>query len=185
MTTDQQNPILDENHIIAERREKLAKLREKGVAFPNDFVPTHLAHDLHEHYDQFTKEQHEEKHIAAQVAGRMMLKRVMGKASFATVQDRSGQIQFYISDNECSADTHQEFKHWDMGDFIAAEGVLFKTNKGNYFAMLSYWRCKVDGSCDADRVKIFQDEEDFKNWLSMKSIEAFKNIFDLSQIEIA
>ena len=130
MTTDQQNPILDENHIIAERREKLAKLREKGVAFPNDFVPTHLAHDLHEHYDQFTKEQLEEKHIAVQVAGRMMLKRVMGKASFATVQDRSGQIQFYISDNECSADTHQEFKHWDMGDFIAAEGVLFKTNKG-------------------------------------------------------
>ena len=130
MTTDQQNPILDENHIIAERREKLAKLREKGVAFPNDFVPTHLAHDLHEHYDQFTKEQLEEKHIVVQVAGRMMLKRVMGKASFATVQDRSGQIQFYISDNECSADTHQEFKHWDMGDFIAAEGVLFKTNKG-------------------------------------------------------
>ena len=89
---------IDENHIIAERREKLAKLRSNGVAFPNDFVPTHLAADLHAHYDSLTKEELAEKKIHVKVAGRMVLKRVMGKASFATIQDRSGQIQFYIND---------------------------------------------------------------------------------------
>ena len=91
---------LDENHIIAERREKLAQLRKTGVAFPNDCMPTHLAADLHVHYDSLTKEDLAEKKIHVKVAGRMVLKRVMGKASFATVQDRSGQIQFYINDKE-------------------------------------------------------------------------------------
>jgi len=122
--------VVDENHIIAERREKLAKLREGGVAFPNDFVPTHLAADLHTHYDSLTKEELAAKKVHVKVAGRMVLKRVMGKASFATIQDRSGQIQFYISDELSGADTHGAFKHWDMGDFISAEGNLFKTNKG-------------------------------------------------------
>ena len=122
--------VIDENHIIAERREKLAKLREGGVAFPNDFVPTHLAADLHTHYDSLTKEELAAKKVHVKVAGRMVLKRVMGKASFATIQDRSGQIQFYISDELSGADTHGAFKHWDMGDFISAEGNLFKTNKG-------------------------------------------------------
>ena len=122
--------VVDENHIIAERREKLAKLREGGIAFPNDFVPTHLAADLHTHYDSLTKEELAAKKVHVKVAGRMVLKRVMGKASFATIQDRSGQIQFYISDELSGADTHGAFKHWDMGDFISAEGNLFKTNKG-------------------------------------------------------
>ena len=81
--------VVDENHIIAERREKLAKLREAGVAFPNDFVPTHLAADLHTHYDSLTKEELAAKKIHVKVAGRMVLKRVMGKASFATIQDLS------------------------------------------------------------------------------------------------
>ena len=121
---------VDENHIIAERREKLAKLRSNGVAFPNDFVPTHLAADLHAHYDSLTKEELAAKKIHVKVAGRMVLKRVMGKASFATIQDRSGQIQFYINDELTGTDTHGAFKHWDMGDFISAEGNLFKTNKG-------------------------------------------------------
>jgi len=130
MSQEEQLPIVDENHIIAERREKLAQLRKNGVAFPNDFVPTHHAADLHEHYGEISKEHLAEKNITVKVAGRMMLKRVMGKASFATVQDRTGQIQFYINDADASADAHNAFKHWDMGDFIAAEGVIFKTNKG-------------------------------------------------------
>ena len=130
MSQEEQTPIVDENHIIAERREKLAQLRKNGVAFPNDFVPTHHAADLHEHYGEISKEHLAEKNITVKVAGRMMLKRVMGKASFATVQDRTGQIQFYINDADASADAHNAFKHWDMGDFIAAEGVIFKTNKG-------------------------------------------------------
>jgi lysyl-tRNA synthetase class 2 len=121
---------LDENHIIAERREKLATIRAQGVAFPNDFKPSHLALDLHNDYNALSKEELAEKNISVKVAGRMMLKRVMGKASFATVQDRTGQIQFYINDQETGADAHQAFKHWDMGDIIAGEGVLFKTNKG-------------------------------------------------------
>jgi len=130
MTQEQQSPIVDENHIIAERREKLANLRKAGVAFPNDFVPTHHAVDLHAHYGEISKEHLAEKNISVKVAGRMMLKRVMGKASFATVQDRTGQIQFYINDADVSEETHNAFKHWDMGDFIAAEGIVFKTNKG-------------------------------------------------------
>jgi lysyl-tRNA synthetase class 2 len=130
MSQEEQTPIVDENHIIAERREKLAQLRKNGVAFPNDFVPTHHAADLHEHYGEISKEHLAEKNITVKVAGRMMLKRVMGKASFATVQDRTGQIQFYINDADSGADAHNAFKHWDMGDFIAAEGVMFKTNKG-------------------------------------------------------
>ena len=127
---DENNPPLDENHIIAERREKLAKLRQAGIAYPNDFVPTHLAADLHAHYDSFNKEELAQKKIAVKVAGRMVLKRVMGKASFATIQDRSGQIQFYISDDITGSEVHAAFKHWDLGDIIAAEGHLFKTNKG-------------------------------------------------------
>jgi len=130
MNPEEQTPIVDENHIIAERREKLAQLRKNGVAFPNDFLPTHHAADLHEHYGEISKEQLAEKNITVKVAGRMMLKRVMGKASFATVQDRTGQIQFYINDADAGVDAHNAFKHWDMGDFIAAEGVIFKTNKG-------------------------------------------------------
>lgn len=109
-TNPQANPEpLDENHIIAERREKLAKLREAGVPFPNDFVPTHLSADLHAHYDSLTKEELAAKKVHVKVAGRMVLKRVMGKASFATIQDRSGQIQFYISDEISGADTHASF----------------------------------------------------------------------------
>ncbi len=127
---DEQQPAPDENHIIAERREKLAKLRQAGVPFPNDFIPTYLAADLHDHYDGFNKEELASKKITVKVAGRMVLKRVMGKASFATIQDRSGQIQFYISDDITGVDVHAAFKHWDLGDIIAAEGHLFKTNKG-------------------------------------------------------
>jgi len=129
-TVDEQQPAPDENHIIAERRDKLTKLRQAGVPFPNDFIPTHLAADLHDHYDGFNKEELASKKIGVKVAGRMVLKRVMGKASFATIQDRSGQIQFYISDDITGVDVHAAFKHWDLGDIIAAEGHLFKTNKG-------------------------------------------------------
>ncbi|MFY8182859.1 MAG: OB-fold nucleic acid binding domain-containing protein, partial [Polynucleobacter sp.] len=115
-TPDNAPEVPDENHIIAERREKLAQLRTKGVAFPNDFVPTHHAADLHAHYDGFNKEELAAKKVMVKVAGRMVLKRVMGKASFATIQDRTGQIQFYISDEISGADIHNAFKHWDMGD---------------------------------------------------------------------
>lgn len=128
--TDQTTPILDENFIIAERRSKLAHWRETGIAYPNDFVPQHRAGVLQAEFESLDKAAIEEQNIEVSIAGRMMLKRVMGKASFATVQDATGQIQFYINDEGVTAETHEAFKHWDMGDIIAARGVLFKTNKG-------------------------------------------------------
>ena len=123
-------PPADENQIIAERRAKLARLREAGPAFPNDFTRTHRAGDLQSGYEQMSREELAAKHIEVAVAGRMMLKRVMGKASFATIQDGSGRIQFYIADDDTGAAAHEAFKQWDMGDIIAARGTLMKTQKG-------------------------------------------------------
>jgi len=121
---------VDENQIIAERRGKLAKLREKGQPFPNSFKPEHRAADLHAKYGLLDKETLDPQGIEVSVSGRMMLKRVMGKASFATVQDGTGRIQFYINNEGVGEDVHGEFKHWDLGDIVAAKGKLFKTNKG-------------------------------------------------------
>ena len=128
-------PAQDENSIIAERRAKLAALREKGVAFPNDFRPAHKAADLHARYGELTNEQLEAEPIKISVAGRMMLKRVMGKASFATIQDSSGRnaegrIQLYITNDNAGEETHAAFKHYDLGDILGAEGLLFKTKTG-------------------------------------------------------
>ncbi|WP_153100716.1 lysine--tRNA ligase [Paraburkholderia hayleyella] len=121
---------LDDNSIIAERRDKLRALREQGIAYPNDFRPTHHAADLQEHYAASDKEALEAQAPAVALAGRMMLKRVMGKASFATVRDGSGQIQFFITPADVGEATYDAFKKWDLGDIVAARGVLFRTNKG-------------------------------------------------------
>jgi Lysyl-tRNA synthetase (class II) len=120
----------DENQIIAERREKLKKQREAGIAFPNDFDRTHYAADLHARYDEMSKEALEAAKVEVSVAGRMMLKRVMGKASFATLQDMGGRIQLYIANDITGAETHDAFKHWDLGDILGAKGTLFKTKTG-------------------------------------------------------
>lgn len=121
---------LDDNAIVTERRAKLARLRAHGVAFPNDFSPNHRAGDLARHHDFKTRDQLEADHISVSLAGRIMLKRVQGKASFATIQDGTGRIQLWMNDEGIGAELHEAFKHWDLGDVIAAEGVLFKTMKG-------------------------------------------------------
>ena len=126
----QQAAPQDENQIIADRRAKLARLREAGVAFPNDFRRKDLAAELHTFHGGKAKEQLEQEKPAASVAGRMMLKRVMGKASFATLQDMSGQIQVYVNNDVTGAQAHEAFKHWDLGDIVAVEGRVFKTMKG-------------------------------------------------------
>jgi lysyl-tRNA synthetase class 2 len=126
MTTDQPIPH-DENQIIAERRNKLAEIRKAGIPFPNDFNRKHLAGNLHESFDEKSKEELEASQTQVAVAGRMMLKRVMGKASFATIQDMSGKIQLYISNGDTGEEAHHAFKHYDLGDILGAEGVLFKT----------------------------------------------------------
>lgn len=121
---------VDENHLITERRHKLARLREQGTAFPNDFKPTHRAGMLHFLYDEQSKEELAEHQHQVAIAGRMMLKRVMGKASFATLQDSTGRIQIYLDKGSLGEDPYEAFKHWDLGDILAVEGVIFKTNKG-------------------------------------------------------
>jgi lysyl-tRNA synthetase class 2 len=123
-------PAEDENQIIAERRAKLNALRTRGNAYPNDFHRNALAGELHDAHDTKTHEQLDQQAIAVAVAGRMLLKRVMGKASFATLQDMSGRIQLYITTDLLGADLHDAFKHWDLGDIVGASGMLFKTKTG-------------------------------------------------------
>jgi len=123
-------PNQDDNQIITERRAKLAALRQGGVAFPNDFERKNLAGDLHASHGAMSHDELETAHISVAVAGRMMLKRVMGKASFATVQDMSGRIQLFISNNDTGEDAHNAFKHYDLGDILGATGILFKTKTG-------------------------------------------------------
>jgi len=120
----------DENQIFAERRSKLSAIRQAGVAFPNDFERKHLAGDLHAEFGEKTHDELESLQIHIAVAGRMMLKRVMGKASFATVQDMSGRIQLFISNGDTGEEAHNAFKHYDLGDILGAVGVLFKTKTG-------------------------------------------------------
>ncbi len=130
------SPILqDENQLILERREKLKALRQaqadgKGPAFPNDFKPTDHAADLFAAHAGQTPEGLTEQAASAKVAGRMMLKRVMGKASFATLQDSTGRIQVYIKRDDVGEEVYNAFKHWDLGDIVAAEGLVFKTRTG-------------------------------------------------------
>jgi lysyl-tRNA synthetase, class II len=125
-------PAVDENHVIAERRQKLAAIREKtgGHAFPNDFCPEHTAAALIAEYGEQTKETLDAKPTVVKVAGRMMLKRVMGKAAFATIQDASERIQLYISLQDVGEAAMEDFKHYDLGDILGAEGRISKTNKG-------------------------------------------------------
>ena len=133
-------PEQDENKLIAERREKLKSLRAAQVAggpvaFPNDFKPKDRAAALLAAHGQIGKEQFEAdlaagKALTTSVAGRMMLKRVMGKASFATLQDATGRIQIYVTQGDVGQDAYDAFKHWDLGDIVAAEGYLFKTRTG-------------------------------------------------------
>ena len=123
-------PAVDENQIVAERRAKLGALRAQGQAFPNDFRRDTLAADLHARYGGKTNEELEPLGIKAVVAGRMLLKRVMGKASFATIQDMSGRLQLYVTSDSVGAEVHDAFKHWDLGDLVGAGGHVFKTRTG-------------------------------------------------------
>jgi len=130
--TDQQNPtdVVDENRLIAERRAKLTSIREKGIAFPSDFRRDVMAGELQAKYEDTSKEDLEADPIRVIVAGRMMAKRLMGKASFAQVLDQSGRIQLYVPQKVIGEEVYDDFKTWDLGDIIGGEGVLFRTNKG-------------------------------------------------------
>jgi lysyl-tRNA synthetase class 2 len=128
---DQQTPApLDTNKIIEERRAKLKALRDKGVAYPNDFFRKHLAGELTEQHENTDRDTLDLNPVVVRIAGRIMLKRLMGKASFATLQDMSGQIQLYITDSYPGKVEHEAFRHYDIGDIVGVSGVLFKTKKG-------------------------------------------------------
>jgi len=130
MSEQNNAPLQDENHIMAERRAKLAQWRETGRAYPNDFLRENTAGKLDEVYGEKSAEELEGMPVEVRVAGRLMLKRVMGKASFVTIQDLSGRIQLYVMRDAVGEETYAEFKHWDIGDFLGAVGTLFKTKTG-------------------------------------------------------
>jgi len=120
----------DEHKLIAQRRDKLAKLREEGVAFPNDFRRNVMAGELHAEYEGKDNEALEANPVRVSVAGRMMLKRVMGKLSFAHLMDMSGSIQLWVERDALPEGMYPAFKSWDLGDIVGAEGTLIRTQKG-------------------------------------------------------
>ncbi|WP_303786768.1 lysine--tRNA ligase [Azovibrio restrictus] len=133
-------PHQDENHIIAERRQKLAEWRQTGKAFPNDFQRQNTAGKLQEIYGSKEAEDLEAMPVEVSVAGRIMLKRVMGKASFVTIQDLSGRIQLYVSRDGVGEETYAAFKHWDIGDIVGAVGTLMKTRTGELSVKVDRFR---------------------------------------------
>ncbi len=130
-TTPAAAPV-DENRLIAERREKLKALREQGVAFPNDFRRQHYAGDFQAEFDdaeRWDAEALEGLGRNVEMAGRLIAKRVMGKASFAQIQDESGRIQVFLQANALGA-VYEAFKGWDVGDIVAVSGTLTRTRTG-------------------------------------------------------
>ena len=122
----------EENHLVAERRAKLAALRAQGIAFPNDFRRADHAGDLQAEYadaERWTGEALEAGGRRVALAGRLLAKRVMGKAAFAQVQDVSGRIQLFLQ-SATLGDIYEAFKGWDVGDIVAAEGTLMRTRTG-------------------------------------------------------
>jgi lysyl-tRNA synthetase class 2 len=138
-------PAQDENQLIAERREKLRTLRANqaaggGVTFPNDFKPADRAAALQSAHAAADGETLEAQAVKASVAGRMMLKRVMGKASFATLQDATGRIQLYVTRDALGEQAYADFKKCDLGDILGAAGTLFRTKTGELSVRVSELR---------------------------------------------
>jgi lysyl-tRNA synthetase class 2 len=119
-----------EHRLIAERRSKLAALRAEGPAYPNDFRKDVQAEELHGTYGDWPAERLDEAGVVVGVAGRIMAKRVMGKASFVRLQDGTGSIQLFLARDELGQEVYQAFKRWDVGDIVGARGALFKTRTG-------------------------------------------------------
>jgi lysyl-tRNA synthetase, class II len=137
-----EKPEVDVNHLIAERRAKLERLRERGGAFPNDFRRDSTAEQLQLACGAHPPEWFEAHPTRVTVAGRMMAKRVMGKASFAKLKDRSGSIQVFLQQDALGA-TYDDFKGWDVGDVLGAEGTLFKTKTGELTVKIERLRLLV------------------------------------------
>ena len=182
----------DENHIIAERRAKLLRLREKGVAYPNDFHREDLFGDLRAKYGEMTAEELEAAAPEVACSGRMMLKRVMGKASFATVRDFTGEMQYFITPADVGEETYADFKTWDLGDIVAIKGTLFRTKRGELSIRARELRLmtknirplpdKHKGLCDTEMcyrqryVDLIMNEESRQRFLTRsKAIASIRN----------
>src|SRR5688572_11148835 len=122
--------IVDTNELLLQRRAKLAALRKGTIAFPNDFRPDSKAFDLHQHHESKTESELTTNPIHVKLAGRMMTRRLMGKASFVHLQDRSGRIQLYVRQDEVPSEMYEAFLDWDLGDILGVERTLFKTKTG-------------------------------------------------------
>ncbi len=132
MSKDQPNETipLDTNAQIEQLREKLQQLRQQGRAYPNGFQRDTLAAELHEKYDSIEKEQLDPQKIPVKIAGRVLTRRIMGKACFATIQDMSGKVQIFLRQNDLGDEVLDDFKKSDIGDIFGVEGVVFKTKTG-------------------------------------------------------
>ena len=130
MSNENEQPPEDINDQITERRKKLDVLRKQGKAYPNGFSRDSLAADLHQKYDAIEKEELDPQQIPVKIAGRVLTRRIMGKACFATLQDMSGKIQIFFRQNDLGEEILEEFKKSDIGDIFAIEGVVFKTKTG-------------------------------------------------------
>ncbi|HRE32452.1 MAG TPA: OB-fold nucleic acid binding domain-containing protein, partial [Candidatus Berkiella sp.] len=128
--TDEIQKVEDLNEQLVNRREKLKQLREAGNPFPNDFRRDAFAGDMHAKYDAVETADIEAQAIKVKIVGRMMTRRHMGKASFLNLQDMSGSMQVYAKLEELPEGVYEQFKHWDLGDIVAVEGILFKTKTG-------------------------------------------------------
>ncbi len=124
------DPQQDENRYIAQRREKLVQLRAQGQAYPNQFQREHFADQLTQQYAQLSREDLEAEAVEVNLAGRMMFKRVMGKASFAQLRDMSGSMQIFVQRDAIGEDVYEAFKHSDIGDIYGVNGTLFQTKTG-------------------------------------------------------
>ncbi len=127
---NQEQEKMDTNEQVAQRRQKLAELRNRGIAYPNGFKRDTLSSDIYETCDQLDKEAIAALNKEVTVAGRIMTRRMMGKASFIHIQDMNGRIQVYIKGDLLTDGVYEEFKRWDIGDIIGVTGQIFKTNKG-------------------------------------------------------
>lgn len=138
-TNNTDQPQVDENELIRQRRDKLDAWRNLTQAYPNTFKPANLAGTLIAQYGETEKEALEEQSVEVSIAGRMMSCRIMGKASFAHIQDRTDRLQVYVSRDALPEGFYNEqFKKWDIGDIVAVKGVLFKTNKGELSIKVSH-----------------------------------------------
>lgn len=130
MNTNENNQEIEANEQITQRKHKLQQIRQQRLAFPNTFKRNNLAKDIHEQHTAKTQEILAQENNKVCLAGRIMMRRLMGKASFVHIQDMSGRIQLYLTANDLSAKLYEEFKTWDLGDIVGVTGLVFKTKTG-------------------------------------------------------